>query len=86
MFCNTYAKIFLFYLTNVSTYGKFFTMADVIEKLKQLQKQQGWSQERLAREIGVTLNTVNRWYNRHITPKGLSLKAIEELLRRYGIE
>lgn len=61
-------------------------MADIIEKLKHLQEQQGWSQERLAREIGVTLNTVNRWFNKHITPRGLSLKVIEELLRRHGIK
>jgi len=61
-------------------------MADIIEKLKHLQEQQGWSQERLAREIGVTLNTVNRWFNKHITPRGLSLKIIEDLLRQHGMK
>ena len=61
-------------------------MDELLKKLKHLQERQGWSQERLAREIGVTLNTVNRWFNGHITPKGLSLKVIEELLRKYTIE
>jgi len=63
----------------------FTVMDELLKKLKRLQESQRWSQERLAREIGVSLNTVNRWFNGHITPKGLSLKVVEELLRRHSI-
>ena len=37
-------------------------------KLKVLRQKRGWSQEDLAREIGVSLSTVQRWEVREVKP------------------
>jgi putative transcriptional regulator len=36
-------------------------MNHLLEQLKQVRKRRGWSQEDLARNLGVSLNTVQRW-------------------------
>jgi len=36
-------------------------MEQLKEKIRELRKRRGWAQEDLAREIGVSLSTVQRW-------------------------
>ncbi len=42
------------------------------------------SQEQLAKELGMTFATINRWENGHATPSPLALKQIDTLLNRLG--
>ena len=39
-------------------------MEQLKEKVRELRKKKGWAQEDLAREIGVSLSTVQRWEKR----------------------
>ena len=51
-------------------------MENIAEQLKALRQQQGWSQEDLARELGVSFSTVNRWENGKAKPSRLAQKGI----------
>jgi putative transcriptional regulator len=53
------------------------------EDIKELRKSLNLSQEDFAREIGVTLNTINRWENEHVHPNKLAVKAIEQVREKY---
>jgi transcriptional regulator with XRE-family HTH domain len=55
-------------------------------KLKELRAKQGWSQEDLAREVGVSLSTVQRWESKGAKPYRLALRELERLYRKAGIE
>ena len=43
------------------------------------------TQEDLARDLGVTVSTVNRWENGHTTPSRLATKTIQAYLDREDI-
>lgn len=51
-------------------------MENIAEQLKALRQQQGWSQEDLARELGVSFSTVNRWENGKAKPSRLAQKGL----------
>jgi len=51
------------------------------EKLKELRKRRGWSQEDLAHEVGVSLSTIQRW-ERKVTNRPFRL-AQRELRRLF---
>ncbi len=55
-------------------------MENIAEQLKALRRQQGWSQEDLARELGVSFSTVNRWENGKAKPSRLAGNQIARLL------
>lgn len=55
-------------------------MADVIHKIKLYREANGWSQEVLARKLGVSLNTVQRWELRRTKPSPLAMERIRGLL------
>ncbi len=42
----------------------------------------GLTQEQFARDLGVAFATVNRWEKGHSSPRGLSLKALEEMKKK----
>lgn len=44
------------------------------------------TQEEFAHAIGVTVSTVNRWENGHITPSRLARRAMENLLSQIAAE
>ena len=48
------------------------TFENIAEELKKLRQQQGWSQEDLARSLGVSFATVNRWENGKTKPSRLA--------------
>ncbi len=51
------------------------------EKLREIRKKKGWSQERLARELGVSFQTVHRWETGKFEPSHLAQEKIDKLLR-----
>lgn len=55
------------------------------EKVKELRKKNGWTQEDLARKMGVTLSTVQRWEKQGGRPNRLPRREIIKLLRKAGI-
>ena len=52
--------------------------------VKEVRRQLALSQEDLARELGVSYATVNRWENGRARPSPLAMQKIEELLRKMG--
>ena len=49
------------------------------QRIQALRKRLGWTQKRLAEELGACWQTVNRWENGHFQPKGMSLKLLQQL-------
>lgn len=56
------------------------SMENIAEQLKALRRQHGWSQEDLARELGVSFSSVNRWENGKAKPSKLAQARIKQLL------
>lgn len=46
------------------------------DDIKRLRKTLGWSQERFARELGVSFCTVNRWERGRTSPSPMALQAL----------
>jgi len=61
-------------------------MEQLREKVKELRKKNGWTQEDLAREIGVTLSTVQRWEKQGGKPTRLPRRELRRLFKKAGIE
>ncbi len=55
------------------------------EKVKELRKKKGWAQEDLAREIGVSLSTVQRWEKQGGKPTRLPRRELARLFKEAGI-
>ena len=56
------------------------------EKVKTLRKKKGWAQEDLAREIDVSLSTVQRWEGKGAKPTRHARRELERLFREAGID
>lgn len=56
------------------------------EKVKDLRKKRGWAQEDMAREIGVSLSTVQRWEKQGGKPTRLARRELKKLFIEAGIE
>jgi transcriptional regulator with XRE-family HTH domain len=54
------------------------------DNIKALRIFLGWSQERLAREIGVSFCTVNRWERGRSRPSPMALNILDALRKRYS--
>ena len=61
-------------------------MKELREKVKELRKRKGWPQEDLAREMGVSLSTVQRWENKGGEPTRLARRELKKLFQEAGIE
>ena len=57
-------------------------LENIAEELKKLRQQQGWSQEDLARNLGVSFATVNRWENSKTKPSRLAVEKIQVVVKR----
>ena len=55
------------------------------EKVKLLRRKKGWVQEDLAREIGVSLSTVQRWEAKRVNPTRLARRELRRLFKAAGI-
>ncbi len=60
-------------------------MERLSEKLKELRTKKGWTQEDMAREIYVSLSTVQRWEKKGGEPTRLARRELQRLFRREGI-
>ncbi len=61
-------------------------MEQLREKVKELRKRKGWAQEDLAREISVSLSTVQRWEKMGGNPTRLARRELRKLFREAGID
>ena len=61
-------------------------MEQLKERVKALRQKMGWSQEDLAREIGVSLSTVQRWETKGGKPIRLARTKLERLLQKSRTE
>ncbi len=55
------------------------------EKVKELRKKMGWAQEDLAREIDVSLSTVQRWEIKGAKPNRHSRRELARFFEEAGI-
>ena len=55
------------------------------EKVRELRKKKGWTQEDLAREAYVSLSTVQRWEKYGGRPTRLARRELERLFKEAGI-
>jgi len=60
-------------------------MEGLSKKVKELRYTLGWTQEDLAREIGTSLSTIQRWEKQGGQPSLLPRKSIKRLFRKAGI-
>ena len=60
-------------------------MNDLKEKVRALRKKKKWAQEDLAREMGVSLSTIQRWESRGGNPTRLARRELRKLFRDAGI-
>ncbi len=60
-------------------------MEHLSEKVKELRTKNGWAQEDLAREMGVSLSTVQRWERQGAKPTRLARRELARLFKEAGI-
>lgn len=60
-------------------------MEQLKKKVKELRQRRSWSQEDLAREIGVSLSTVQRWEKKGGEPTRLARRELKRLFQEAGI-
>ncbi len=60
-------------------------MEHLKERIKELRKKRGWTQEDLARKIDVSLSTVQRWEKQGAKPTRLARRELARLFQKAGI-
>jgi len=61
-------------------------MEHLDEKVKELRKKKGWAQEDLAREMDVSLSTVQRWERQGAKPTRLARRELARLFQEAEME
>ncbi|MFC1944528.1 multiprotein-bridging factor 1 family protein [Chloroflexota bacterium] len=61
-------------------------MGGISEKIRHLRNQNGWSQEELARRVGVSLSTIYRWEKRGDKPYPLAQRQLDKIFRLYIVD
>ena len=61
-------------------------MDELRGKVRELRRKKGWTQEDLAREISVSLSTVQRWEKMGGKPTRLARRELSKLFREVGVE
>jgi len=61
-------------------------MEGLRERVKELRKKRGWTQEDMAREIDVSLSTVQRWERQGGEPTRLARRELRRFFQEAGIE
>ncbi len=79
-------------MRGITGYGVLSGVADgaimeqLKEKIRELRKKRGWTQEDLAREMDVSLSTVQRWHKYGGRPTRLARRELSRLFRETGID
>ena len=60
-------------------------VSSLSEKTRMLRRAMKWSQEDLAREVGVSLSTVQRWETKGGRPIRLARRELDKLFRKAGL-
>ncbi len=60
-------------------------MEGLKRKVRELRRKKGWAQEDMAREIGVSLSTVQRWETKGGTPTRLARRELKKIFQEAGI-
>ena len=60
-------------------------MEHLSKNVKELRTRNGWAQEDLAREIGVSLSTVQRWERLGAKPNRMARRELARLFNEAGI-
>jgi len=60
-------------------------MEGLKNKVRELRRKKGWAQEDLAREMGVSLSTVQRWETKGGSPTRLARRELKKLFVGAGI-
>ena len=55
------------------------------DKVRELRRVRGWSQQQLAERLGVALPTVNRWENEGREPIRSIRQALDRLCKKSGV-
>ena len=61
-------------------------MEQLSEKVREMRKKMGWAQEDLARELDVSLSTVQRWESKGAKPTRLARRELKRLFKEAGID
>ena len=61
-------------------------MEGLQERVKEIRRKMDWSQEDLAREVGVSLSTVQRWETKGAKPTRLARRELKRLFQAAGID
>jgi transcriptional regulator with XRE-family HTH domain len=61
-------------------------MKQLSEKVKELRKRRGWTQEELAQEIDVSLSTIQRWERQGGEPTRLARRELAKFFQQAGID
>ena len=60
-------------------------MEQLREKVKEMRKKRGWAQEDMAREIGVSLSTIQRWERQGGKPSRLARRELKRVFQEAGM-
>ena len=60
---------------------RLFIVSKMSEKLRHCRERKEWTQEYLARSIGVSLNTVQRWESGKTNPSPLAMEKLQGILK-----
>ena len=61
-------------------------MKRLAQTVKWLRRKKGWTQEDIAREVGVSLSTVQRWERRGGNPIRIVARELTRLFQEAGID
>lgn len=61
-------------------------MEDWAKVVKEVRKQNGWTQKGLAKRLGVCCAEVNRWEKGHNEPRGEAWRRLKEMCKKLGID
>jgi DNA-binding transcriptional regulator YiaG len=56
------------------------------EKIKELRAKMGWSREALARQMDVSLSSVQRWELYNVKPSKPAQKELTKLFKKAGLD
>ena len=61
-------------------------MQQLHERIRELRSIMGWSREQLARQIDVSLSSVQRWELYNVKPSKPAQKELNKLFKRAGLD